>query len=219
MRFTVPLFWYGCSFFVPFVDAIAIISVIYASLTTIRQTDLKRIIAYSSVAHMNLVVLGLFSANVFGFGGAVYIMLGHGFISAALFFCIGCVYDRYHTRLLHYFGGLAMVMPWFAIFLFFFTLSNMGFPGTANFISELVVLTGIFSRNMFLAILAGTGIVFSAIYSIWLFNRVCFGSLKLNYAKYFYDLSVDEISVVTFLLLATLLMGINSQVIFNTLGF
>jgi len=218
LRFTIPLFWYGSSFFAPFVDSLAIISVIYASLTTIRQSDLKRIIAYSSIAHMNLVVLGLFSSNIYGLGGSMYMMIGHGFISSALFFCVGCIYDRYHTRLLHYYGGLTMVMPLFAFFLFFFTLSNMGFPGTANFISEVVILTGIFSRNSVLAVFAGSGIVFSAIYSIWLFNRICFGSLKLNYIKYYYDLSIEEIAILAFFLFLTLFLGLNSQLVFNLLA-
>jgi len=115
---------------------------------------------------MNLVVLGLFSSNIYGLGGSMYMMIGHGFISSALFFCVGCIYDRYHTRLLHYYGGLTMVMPLFTFFLFFFTLSNMGFPGTANFISEVIILTGIFARNSVLAVLSGTGIVLSAVYSI-----------------------------------------------------
>jgi len=153
-------------YFTPLVDIMAIISVIYASLTTIRQTDLKRIVAYSSVAHMNLVVLGMFSLNTQGLAGAMYMMIGHGFVSSALFFSIGCLYDRYHTRLLKYYSGLVMVMPLFSFFLFIFTMANMSFPGTCNFIAELVILVGIFGRNPHLAVLSGTGIVLSAIYSI-----------------------------------------------------
>jgi len=148
------------------IDVLAVLSVIYASLATIRQIDMKRIIAYSSIAHMNLIVLGLFSLNQHGIDGAIYLMIGHGIVSSALFFCVGVLYDRYHTRLLKYYSGLNMVMPWFSILFFIFTLANMSFPGTSNFIGEFVILTGIFNRNTFIALCAGTGIVLSAIYSI-----------------------------------------------------
>jgi NADH-quinone oxidoreductase subunit M len=127
---------------------------------------MKRIIAYSSIAHMNLIVLGLFALNQHGIDGAIYLMIGHGIVSSGLFFCVGILYDRYHTRLLKYYGGLAIVMPLFVIFFVLFTLANMSFPGTSNFIGEFVILLGIFSRNSFIAFCAGTGIVLSALYSI-----------------------------------------------------
>ena len=141
-------------------------SVIYASLATIRQIDLKRVIAYSSIAHMNLIVLGLFSLNKQGIAGAIYLMVGHGIVSSGLFFCVGVLYDRYHTRLIRYYGGLATVMPWFALYFLIFTLANMSFPGTANFIGEFLIFVGLFGRSSLLTVLAGSGIVLSAVYSI-----------------------------------------------------
>src|SRR5438270_4754460 len=124
LRFTLPLFPLGSQFYNPLVYSLAVVSVIYASLVTIRQIDLKRIIAYSSIAHMNLIVLGLFSYTQQGIDGAIYLMIGHGIVSTGLFFCVGVLYDRHHTRLLQYYGGLAQVMPVYSVYLFFFTLAN-----------------------------------------------------------------------------------------------
>jgi len=166
LRFTLPLFPLGSIYYQPIVYSLAVISIIYASFVTIRQIDLKRIIAYSSIAHMNLIVLGLFSYTQQGIDGAIYLMIAHGIVSAGFFFCVGLLYDRHHTRLLRYYGGLAAVMPVYSMFLFFLTLANMGFPGTSNFIGELLILVGVFEKNIPIAILAATGIVFSAIYSI-----------------------------------------------------
>jgi NADH:ubiquinone oxidoreductase subunit 4 (subunit M) len=132
----------------------------------LRQIDLKKIIAYSSIAHMNLIVLGLFSFNQHGIDGAIYLMIGHGIVSSALFFLVGILYDRYHTRLLKYYSGLVIVMPIFTIYFFIFTLANMSFPGTSNFIGEFVILLGVFNRNSFMALCGGSGIVLSALYSI-----------------------------------------------------
>jgi len=142
------------------------IGIVYASLTTIRQIDLKKIIAYSSVAHMNFVTLGTFSATIQGVEGAIMLMISHGFISSALFLSIGIVYDRFHTRLLPYYGGLAMVMPIYAIIFILFTFANISFPGTASFVGELLILLGIFQINPFVAIIATTGVVLGAVYSI-----------------------------------------------------
>src|SRR3978361_253188 len=143
LRFTIRLFPLGSQFFSPLVYSLGVVSVIYASLTTIRQIDLKRIIAYSSVAHMNLAVLGMFAFTQQGLDGSVYLMLGHGLVSGALFMCIGVLYDRYHTRLLHYYSGLVTVMPLFASAFFIFTAANMGFPGTVNFVAEFLIYTGV----------------------------------------------------------------------------
>jgi NADH:ubiquinone oxidoreductase subunit 4 (subunit M) len=153
-------------FYLPFVYTLSIVSVVYASLVTIRQIDLKRIIAYSSIAHMNMVVLGIFSNNIQGIDGALYLMIGHGIVSSALFFLVGIVYDRYHTRLLRYYGGLIQLMPVYGIIFFLFTLGNIGFPGTSNFIGELLILVGVFEKNPFICIFSGVGILLSAVYSI-----------------------------------------------------
>ena len=215
LRFTIPLFWYGVSYFSVLIDVLAVLSVIYASLVTIRQIDMKRIIAYSSIAHMNLIVLGLFALNQHGIDGAIYLMLGHGIVSSGLFFCVGILYDRYHTRLLKYYGGLAIVMPLFVIFFVLFTLANMSFPGTSNFIGEFVILLGIFSRNSFIAFCAGTGIVLSALYSIWLFNRICFGTLKTKYIHDYQDLALHEYQILLILFCIQLFLGLYSRTVFD----
>jgi NADH-quinone oxidoreductase subunit M len=166
LRFTITMFPAGCYYFSSVVYILGVLSVIYASLSTIRQNDLKRIIAYSSIAHMNVIVLGLFSFSHPGIDGAIYLMIGHGVVSSALFFCVGVLYDRYHTRSLKQYSGLVQVMPLFSTFFFIFTLANMSFPGTSNFVGELLIFIGIFERNSFIMVLAATGIVLSAVYSI-----------------------------------------------------
>jgi NADH-quinone oxidoreductase subunit M len=160
------MFPIGCEYYSYVVYLLATVSVIYASLSTIVQSDLKRIIAYSSVAHMNLIVLGLFSLSHQGIDGAIYLMISHGIVSSALFFCIGILYDRFHTRLLVKFSGLVEIMPIFSVLFFIFTLANMSFPGTANFVGEFLIFTGIFQRNSFILVLSASGIVLSAVYSI-----------------------------------------------------
>jgi len=166
LRFSIAMLAEGAVYFTPVVATCSLLGVIYGSLATIRQVDLKRIIAYSSVAHMNLVMLGLFSNSQQGIEGAIYLMVGHGVVSAGLFFCIGVVYDRYHTRLLKYYGGLVTVMPLFVSGFFLFTLANMGFPGTSNFLGEILLFNGVFSENSAVLLFATSGIVLSAVYSV-----------------------------------------------------
>ncbi len=215
IRFLLPLFPFATNFYLPFIYTLGICSVIYASFTTIRQIDLKRIIAYSSIAHMNMVVLGIFANNWQGLEGALYLMIGHGIVSSALFFLVGVVYDRYHTRLLRYYGGLIQVMPIFGIFFFLFTLGNIGFPGTSNFIGETLILVGIFEKNILIALFAGFGIILSAVYSLWLYNRVFFGTLKLNYGFYFIDVIWNELLIFIPLTYFMFAFGINSNFILN----
>lgn len=210
LRFTLPMFPLGSEYFIYLVYLLATISVIYASLTTIRQNDLKKIIAYSSVAHMNLIVLGLFSESFQGIDGAIYLMIGHGIVSAALFFCVGILYDRYHTRSLKHYSGLVQTMPLFAIYFFMFTLANMSFPGTSNFVGEFLIFTGIFNKNIFIMILAATSIVLSATYSIWLFNRIVFGTCKISE---FSDINRSEFYILFILLIAMFMFGLNSDII------
>lgn len=166
LRFSISMLHEGSMYYAPLVSTLSLLGVIYGSLTTIRQIDLKRIIAYSSVAHMNLVMLGLFSYNQQGIEGAVYLMIGHGIVSAALFFCVGVLYDRYHSRLIRYYGGLVTVMPLFSASFFAFTLANMSFPGTSNFLGELLIFLGIFSKNTTILLFSATSIVLSAVYSV-----------------------------------------------------
>lgn len=166
LRFSLTMLEEGSQRFAPLVYLCCLLGIIYASLTTIRQTDLKRIIAYSSVAHMNLTVLGIFSYSLQGIAGSIYLMVGHGIVSSALFFGIGVLYDRYHSRLLRYYGGLMTVMPLLAAFFLLFTLANMSFPGTSNFLGELYIFVGIFERNTTVLLFSTVGIVLSAVYAI-----------------------------------------------------
>ena len=210
LRYSLSLFTTANRALIGLIYILALLGVLYASLTTIRQIDLKRIIAYSSVAHMNLAVLGMFAFTQQGLDGSVYLMLGHGIVSGALFMCIGVLYDRYHTRLLHYYSGLVTVMPLFACAFFVFTAANMGFPGTVNFVAEFLIYTGIFDHNAFIAILAAPAIVLSAVYSIWLYNRVIFGTLETRYLHQFNDLFRTEASILLVLVLGTLYFGLTT---------
>jgi NADH:ubiquinone oxidoreductase subunit 4 (subunit M) len=149
LRVLLPIFSEATVFYLPLVDTFALVSIVYASFTTIRQVDLKRIIAYSSVAHMNLVVLGIFSGNIQGIAGAIFLMIAHGIVSSGLFFLVGILYDKYHTRLLFYYGGLVQTMPLFSTMLLILCLANTGLPGNCNFIGELVVFVGLADRNFF----------------------------------------------------------------------
>jgi NADH:ubiquinone oxidoreductase subunit 4 (subunit M) len=146
-------------FYLPLTDTFAIISIVYASFTTIRQIDMKRIIAYSSISHMNLVVLGLFSGNIQGVMGSIFLMLAHGIVSAALFFLIGVLYDKYGTRIIYYYGGLVKPLPIFSVLLVLFCFANIGLPGTCNFIGEIVIFFGIIDRNIIILIVAITGVI------------------------------------------------------------
>lgn len=166
IRFSLALLPEASTYFSPLVSTCALMGVVYGSLVTLRQIDMKRVIAYSSVAHMNLVVLGLFSGSQQSIEGAIYLMLAHGVVSTGLFFCVGVVYDRYHSRMIRYYSGLSYAMPMFVLAFFVFTLSNMGFPGTPNFLGELLIFLGIFEHNMPVIVFATSGIVISAIYSI-----------------------------------------------------
>ena len=215
LRFLIPIFSKATYFFLPFVFSLAICSVVYASFTTIRQIDLKRIVAYSSIAHMNLVVLGIFSLNVQGIDGALYLMIGHGIVSSALFFLVGFMYDRFHTKLLRYYGGLITVMPLFGIFFFLFSMGNIGFPTTSNFIGEFLILVGIFIKNPFIAIFAGFGIILSAVYSFWLYTRVFFGTLKTDMWFIFSDLTKKEILIILPLTFLMFFFGVTSIYILN----
>jgi len=166
LKVVLPLFPYASHYFFPFVAICCILSIIYASLTTIRQIDLKRIIAYSSVAHMNVVLLGIFSCNVNGLQGCIFLMLAHGIVSSALFFVIGNLYKRHGSRLLTYYGGLCSRMPIFSIYLLIFCLGNVGTPGSCNFIGEFIVFVSLIDKNFFIVLLSAVSVVLSVIYTM-----------------------------------------------------
>lgn len=219
LRFSLSMLHEGSAHFNSLVATLSLLGVVYGSLSTIRQIDLKRVIAYSSVAHMNLVMLGLFSYNQQGIEGATYLMVGHGVVSAALFFCVGVLYDRYHTRLLRYYGGLVTVMPLFSFFFFAFTLANMSFPGTSNFIGEILLFLGIFAQNSTTLLFSTAGIVLSAVYSVWLYNRVVFGTLKTTYISRFSDVSRRECAILVTLLISMVILGLSANFILEFLHF
>jgi len=212
IRFSIPLFPEATAYFTPFMFTMSIVAIVYTSLTTLRQGDLKKIIAYSSVAHMGFVTLGLFTGNVVGLEGAMMIMLSHGWVSSALFLCVGVLYDRYHTRLVKYYQGLTQAMPLFAIVFTFFSMANLGFPGTSSFAGEFMSLAGAFEANVTVAILAAIGTVLGAAYSVWLCNRVLFGPLQTEVLSGYSDLVRREAAVFAPLIFMTLWMGIYPEV-------
>ena len=215
IRFSLGLIPAACLYFMPLVFTISLCGIVFASLSTLRQIDIKRIIAYSSIAHMNMAVLGLFLNNIYGLFGAVYLMLGHGLISSGLFFSIGVLYDRYHTRLLFYYGGLTAVMPLYAFCFLFLSFANIGFPGTFNFISELHIFLGVFKTSALLLFFAFIGFVFTVIYSIWLYNRMMFGTLKINYLFSFSDVNFFEFGVFILLIVFCLFFGFSTSFVVN----
>ena len=206
IRFSIPLFPNASLYFTPLIYTLSVLAIIYTSLTTLRQVDLKKIIAYSSVAHMGLVTIGLFTNNIQGIEGALLIMISHGFVSSALFMCVGVLYDRYHTRILKYYSGIAQHMPLFAFLFVFFSLANLGLPGTSSFIGEFLTLIGAMESSFVVTVLASSGMVLGAAYSIWLCNRVLFGRSTTGYN--YTDISLIEISALFPLVVLTLLMGI-----------
>jgi proton-translocating NADH-quinone oxidoreductase chain M len=212
LRFSMPLFPYATNYFTPLVYTFACIAIVYTSLTAIRQTDLKRIIAYSSVAHMNLVMVGLFTLNAQGIEGAILQQLSHGLVSGALFLCIGVIYDRHHTRLIKYYGGLAHTMPLYVIIFLFFTMANIALPGTSSFVGEFLILAGSFQSNTTVCFLAATGMVLGGCYSLWLFNRAAYGNIKVQYIHKFGDINRREFATFLPLVILTLVMGIYPEI-------
>lgn len=212
IRFSLPLFPAATLFYTPLVYTLAALAVVYTSLTAIRQTDIKRIIAYASVAHMNVILIGIFALNAQGLEGAMIQQLAHGLVASALFFCVGVLYDRHHSRLVTYYGGLAHTMPLYVGVFMFFTMANIAFPLTANFVGEFLILVGAFQVNTTIAFLGATGMVLGGGYSLWLFNRVAFGNLKDQSLLAFSDLTRREAMIQAPLLLGTLLMGIYPEI-------
>lgn len=208
LRVLLPSFSYANIYFTPLVFTLAILGVIYSSCTTIRQIDLKKIIAYSSVAHMNFLLLGLFSLNSVGISGSIFLMLSHGLVSSGLFLCVGILYDRYHTRLLKYYGGLIFYMPIFGTFFLILSLANIGFPGTSSFIGELLIMIGAFNFNIVATLLGGIGLITGACYAMWLYNRVVFGELQEKFITKFCDLNLREFFILFFLCFFVILIGI-----------
>ena len=208
LRFSVPMLPYATQQFAPLMCALGVIAVIYTSLVALAQADMKKLIAYSSVAHMGLVVIGTFTFNMQGVEGAMLQMLSHGIVSAALFLCVGVVYDRMHTREIARYGGLGDRMPGYALIFLFFTLASMGLPGTSGFVGEFMVLVGAFKVKFWVSLLGSLGMVLGAAYALYLYRRVIFGSIARDDLRSILDVSPREVAIFTPLIFLTFWMGI-----------
>ncbi len=207
LRFSVPMLPQASQQFAPLMYALAVVAVIYTSLVAFAQTDMKKLIAYSSIAHMGVVVIGIFTFDVQGLQGALFLMLSHGIVSAAMFLCVGVVYDRLHTREIARYGGLAATMPLYAAVFMVFTMGNIGLPGTSGFVGEFLVLVGAFQVSLWLALLGSFGMVLGAVYGLYLYRRVIFGRLTRDDLRGLLDLSPREIGIFAPLVVLTLWMG------------
>nr|YP_011017623.1 NADH dehydrogenase subunit 4 [Bostrychia tenuissima]WQF69446.1 NADH dehydrogenase subunit 4 [Bostrychia tenuissima] len=219
LRFSTPLFPFANVYFSPLVFLLSLLAIVYGSLTTLRQIDLKKMIAYSSMSHMGFVTLGIFSLNVNGIEGSIILMLSHGLISSALFFCVGITYDRHHTRILKYYSGTVQVMPIFVIFFSFFSFANIGLPGTSSFIGEFLILNSLLKVSFVLTSLATLGIVLSASYAIWLVNRISFNTLKIHYFSFFQDVSRREFIILLLFSFTTSWVGTCPGSFLNEINF
>lgn len=217
LRFSFPLFPEASLYFAPIVYFLAVVGIVYTSFTAIRQTDFKRIIAYTSVAHMNLVMVGLFSFNTIGLEGAILQSLSHGFVASALFAIIGVVYERHHTRMVKYYGGLVHVMPLYTFIFLFFTMSNIGLPGTGSFVGEFLILAGSFKTNTSATFISATSMIIGGCYSLWLFNRISYGNLKIQYLKDYIDINKREMFIFLPLIFGTLLIGLYPEFFLNSM--
>ncbi|OWU75200.1 NADH-quinone oxidoreductase subunit M [Phaeobacter sp. 22II1-1F12B] len=213
LRFSLPMFPVGSEILSPLVLWMSAIAIVYTSLVALVQEDMKKLIAYSSVAHMGFVTMGIFAANQQGVDGAIFQMLSHGFISAALFLCVGVIYDRMHTRDIEAYGGLVNRMPAYALVFMLFTMANVGLPGTSGFIGEFLTLMGTFQVNTWVAAVATTGVIFSAAYALWLYRRVVFGDLIKESLKTISDMNTRERFIFAPLIVMTLLLGVYPSLI------
>ena len=215
IRFSLAMFPLASAHFAPFVFSLSVIAIIYTSLVALMQEDMKKLIAYSSVAHMGYVTMGIFAANQQGVQGALFQMISHGFVSGALFLCVGVVYDRMHTREIAAYGGLASNMPKYAVAFMIFTMANVGLPGTSGFIGEFLTLIGVFRANTWVALFAATGVILSASYALWLYRRMIFGPLDKESLKGLLDLSPREKVILYPLIALTIFFGVYPAPIFD----
>ena len=218
LRFSLPMFPVGSEVMTGFVFWLSAIAIVYTSLVALVQEDMKKLIAYSSVAHMGYVTMGIFAANQQGVDGAIFQMLSHGFISGALFLCVGVVYDRMHTRQIDAYGGLVNNMPAYALIFMLFTMANVGLPGTSGFIGEFLTLVGIFQVNTWVALVATSGVILSAAYALWLYRRVMMGDLIKESLRAITDLTRQEKLIFAPLIIMTILLGIYPALVLDMTG-
>jgi NADH-quinone oxidoreductase subunit M len=215
LRFCLPMFPQASWQFTPLVFSLSVIAVIYTSLVAFRQTDIKKLIAYSSVAHMGFVTMGIFAGNPTGVQGAIFQMLSHGLISGALFLCVGVVYDRMHTREIAFYGGLVNRMPWYAAVFLLFTMGNVGLPGTSGFVGEILTMTGTYGVSTWAALFAATGVILSAVYALTLYRRVVFGELTNPKLAGISDLEMREVWIFVPLIIGALWLGVQPNAVFT----
>ena len=218
LRFSLPMFPVASELMTNFVFFLSVVAIIYTSLVAMMQEDMKKLIAYSSVAHMGFVTMGIFAANQQGVDGAIFQMLSHGFISGALFLTVGVIYDRMHTREIAAYGGLAVRMPAFAVIFMLFTMGNVGLPGTSGFIGEFLTMAGTYQVSTWAALGAATGVIFSACYALWLYRRVVFGDLIKESLKQIADMTRLEKALFAPLVVGTLLLGVYPSLITDVFG-
>ena len=218
LRFSLPMFPVGSEVMGPLVLWLSAIAVVYTSLVALVQQDMKKLIAYSSVAHMGYVTMGIFAMNQQGIDGAIFQMISHGFISGALFLCVGVIYDRMHTREISAYGGLVNRMPAYAAIFMFFTMANVGLPGTSGFVGEFLTLVGVFQANTWVALVATSGVILSAAYGLWLYRRVVMGELIKQSLKSITDMDRREKAIFAPLVAMTLLLGVYPSLVTDIIG-
>jgi len=217
LRFSIGMFPVASDYFTPLVFTLSIIAIIYTSLVALMQEDMKKLIAYSSIAHMGFVTLGIFTFTTQGIEGSIFQMLSHGLISAALFLCVGVLYDRTHSRLISSYGGIVNVLPKYSLVFAVFMLGALGLPGTSGFVGEILILIGAFQKSFLAAILASIGIILGAAYMLWLYKRVIFGRLEKSELKELKDLNLSEGTILFSLVILVLFFGFYPNVILDTI--
>ena len=217
IRFSLGLFPFASEIFTPLIYVLSVIAIIFTSLIALMQEDMKKLIAYSSVAHMGFVTLGIFTIQQQGLEGSIIQMISHGLVSAALFLCVGVVYDRMHSRLINTYGGIVSIIPKYSILFMIFTLGALGLPGTSGFIGEFLILMGAFKDNFLVAVIASLGVIIGAAYMLWLYKRVIFGKLVNLELKEMTDLNKSELFILTSLAIPTLFFGFYPDPLINTI--
>ena len=218
LRFSLPMFPVGSDVLAPTVLWMSAIAIVYTSLVALVQQDMKKLIAYSSVAHMGFVTMGIFAVNQQGIDGAIFQMISHGFISGALFLCVGVIYDRMHTREIDAYGGLVNRMPAYAMIFMFFTMANVGLPGTSGFVGEFLTLVAVFKVNTWVAAVATSGVIFSAAYALWLYRRVVMGDWIKESLKSVTDMGTRERVIFAPLVVMTILLGVYPALVLDIIG-
>jgi NADH-quinone oxidoreductase subunit M len=217
IRFSLGLFPLASDYFVPLIYFLSLVAIIYTSLVALMQEDMKKLIAYSSVAHMGFVTLGIFTMTQQGIEGSIFQMISHGLVSAALFLCVGVVYERHHTRIINKYGGLVQIMPKYAIVFMVFTLGAIGLPGTSGFVGEFLILMGTFKKSFLVATIASLGVILGAAYMLWLYKRIIFGEIINNEIKSMIDLKKFEILILFSLVIPIIFFGFYPEPLINSI--